>query len=431
MEIVVLNNILFWELMFFVLMNVIWIGIYFKFRGRGGVTNELKDQPSASVIIPVFNKVKHVKEAINSALALDYKNKNVIVVNDGSTDGSEAICRNFEKKGLIKFINFKKNRGKSYALNAGIRASNSDFILTMDADSFVERGALGKMIRHFGNPKLGAVAGVVKVRNNRGILQRLQFIEYFQQSFQRLVQGFFHSVLVLPGPISLYRKEAIVKSGYFENTTLAEDWDMTMKVHKSGYGVVSEEGAYADTYALDTPKGWWRQRARWSRGGIQIARKHKDSLTKIDNRVMKRFIFPIHLIWIIIPVIAMPLAVLLLLPSSAAFAAFITSMGTFFSSLFGWVFAGIQTSIVGLYSMIDIAVFKFVEFNNFGMLRVVATLTGLAFLAFTYVSIKTFNKDFTPKSFFALLFMPIYWVMLNIVFLYSLAAEALKRKATW
>jgi len=431
MEVAFLNDVLFWELMFFIMVNVIWIAIYFRFRCRDVVKNELKTRPFVSVIIPLFNKKRYIRQTISSALGLRYKNKEVIVVNDGSTDGSEAVCKGFERRGLIRFLDFKKNRGKAEALNAGIRASKGEFILSIDADSLVEKDALNRMIKHFGNPKLGAVAGVVKVKNNRGILPRMQFIEYFQQAFQRLIQGLFNSVLVLPGPLSLYKKEAIVKSGYFEHTTLAEDWDMTMKVHKAGFGVVSEKNAGATTDAPCSMGNWWRQRVRWSRGGVQIARKHSDIITKVENKVMKRFVFPLHVIWIIVPLIAMPIAFIIMLPTPMGLMAFFSSIGTFFASLFGWVFTGIQTTIVGLYSMIDIAVFNFIEFNKIGLLKTVAMLTGLAFITFTYLSVKAFNKNITPRDFLTLLLMPIYWIMLNLVFLYSLAAEALKRKAVW
>jgi len=425
------ENVLFWELFFFIAVNAIWVAIYFRFRQRDKVNRELKGEPLVSVIIPVYNKAAYVKETIKSALNLNYGNKEVIVVNDGSSDGGDAICGEFHRSGAVEFINFKQNQGKSNALNAGIRAAKGDFILTIDADSIIERDAVKKMIRHFGDPNLGAVAGVVKVKNNKGVLPRLQFVEYFQQSFQRLVQGLFQSVLVLPGPISLYRKTAIEKSGFFESATLAEDWDMTLKVHKAGYGVVSEKEATATTYGLTAVKDWWRQRVRWSRGGVQIAKKHKDIFTTTSNKVLKRFVFPLHIIWIFIPVFAMPLALMLMIPTPEAVAGFAGSIGEFFSALFGWVFAGIHTTIVGLYSMLDTAVFNFMDFEKFGLLKIMGVGTILTFLGFTYFSIKAFKNTFTPKNFFALMFMPVYWLMLNVVFLYSLALEVLKRKAVW
>ena len=113
METTFLINLLMYELLFFIAMNILWVALYYKFRHKERKTFSFKGNPLVSVIIPVFNKARHLRKTLDSAIGMSYMNKEIIVLNDGSTDGSAGICREYEKKGLIKFINFRNNRGKS------------------------------------------------------------------------------------------------------------------------------------------------------------------------------------------------------------------------------------------------------------------------------------------------------------------------------
>jgi len=424
-----INSLLGYELLFFILMNLFWIGLYYSFRKRKGrIKADIK--PLVSVIIPVFNKSRHLKGAINSVLGLKYNPKEIIVVNDGSTDDSESICRDYEKRGLIKFLNFKQNRGKSHVLNTGVRASKGELILSIDADSFVSTNSLERMVRHFEDPKMGAVAGVVRVKRKKGILNKLQIIEYLHQAFQRLIQGFFDAVLVLPGPLSLYRKTAIVDAGGFEDKTLVEDWDMTMKIHKSGYKVVSERRASADTITPDSVRKWWHQRVRWSRGGIQIARRHTDIVGNSKNKALTRLIFPLHVMWLIVPLIVIPTFIILLIPSEVVIGKVIADLTLLFTMIKEFLLTG-TTSIASMFSVVDKIILNIIDFRSMGWVRFLGYTSGIAFVWFTYTSIKSIEKNFTPKHLLSLILMPVYWMMLNLVYLQSLILEIIRGKMQW
>ncbi len=425
-----ISSALGWELTFFITMNVFWICLYFLFRNRE-FNKGLKTNPLVSIIIPVFNKEKHLRKSIDSALNLTYKEKEIILVNDGSHDNSYDICKEYERKGLVRFINLEKNHGKAHALNSGIKAAKGELILTMDADSFISKNALDHMIKHFGNKSIGAVAGVVKVKRGRGILNRLQILEYIHQAFQRMVQGFFHAVLVLPGPISLYSKNAVIEAGGFEKETLVEDWDMTLKIHKIGYRVVSEKKSIANTIAPKRMNEWWRQRTRWCRGGIRIAKKHANILHKSNNKALTRLMFPLHVMWLIVPFIVIPTMVIVLLPSSIAITNVLASISLLFASMGEWLFTGAGLSIIDFYRITDHIIIDFLDLNTFGWLRSLGYLSGVAFLWFTYTSIKAFEPQFKPKHFISVLLMPIYWLMLNAVYVYSLIIELSKGKLRW
>jgi cellulose synthase/poly-beta-1,6-N-acetylglucosamine synthase-like glycosyltransferase len=425
-----INSLLGYELLFFIIMNLFWIWLYYSFRKKGKRDFKLNAKPLVSVIIPVFNKSRHLKGTINSVLKLRYEPKEIIVINDGSTDDSAEICREYEKKGMIRFLDFKRNRGKAYVLNAGVKASKGELILSIDADSFVNSNSLERMVRHFEDLKMGAVAGVVKVKRKKGLLNRLQIIEYLHQAFQRLVQGFFDAVLVLPGPLSLYKKTAISDAGGFDDSTLVEDWDMTMKIHKKGYKIVSEKRASADTVAPDTIRKWWHQRVRWSRGGIQIARRHTDVVGYSENKALTRLIFPLHIMWLIIPMIVIPTFIILFIPSQVMISGFIADLTVLFSMISEFFVTG-TTSIAGMFSVIDKIIFNVVDLTNLGWVRFLGYSSGVAFVWFTYTSIKSVEKNFTPRHLLSLILMPVYWMMLNIVYLQSLILEIIRGEMKW
>ena len=142
-----------------------------------------KYSPFVSIIVPVYNEGILLKNSIESLLKLDYKNYEIIIVNDGSTDDSKEVAESLvgyqngvHNKIKISLIN-KLNNGKAKALNAGIQYSDAEFILCMDGDSILSPATLKNSIRHFADQNVGAVAGNVKIQNRRKWLTDLQALE--------------------------------------------------------------------------------------------------------------------------------------------------------------------------------------------------------------------------------------------------------------
>ena len=130
------------------------------------------------------------------------------------------------------------NGGKATALNAGIQVSRADFILCMDGDSQLSPDSLKLAVRHFANPKIGAVAGNVKVLNRGKFITDLQALEYIEGlNMARSAQSFARIVNIIPGPIGLFRKEALEKAGYYADDTFAEDADLTLRILADGWKI--------------------------------------------------------------------------------------------------------------------------------------------------------------------------------------------------
>src|SRR3990170_1739861 len=175
--------------------------------------------PFVSLIVPAFNEAKILKQSLQSLLDLNYRNYEIIIVNDGSTDDTKEIAESFVgyRNGKfnpikISLIN-KRNNGKASALNVGIQYSTAEFVLCMDGDSQLSPDSLKRAVRHFKDHSIGAVAGNVKVLNRKRFLTDLQALEYIEGlNMARSAQSFVHAVNIIPGPIGLFRKSGIIQS---------------------------------------------------------------------------------------------------------------------------------------------------------------------------------------------------------------------------
>ena len=239
-------------------------------------------QPFVSIIVPVFNEERIIERSINSLLELNYANYEIIIVNDGSTDNTKQIAESLVgiQRGKLNFVKVslinKPNAGKASALNAGIKVSNSEYVLCMDGDSRLSPDSLKLAVRHFVKPEIGAVAGNVKVLNRGKFFTDLQALEYIEGlNMARSAQSFFRLVNIIPGPIGLFRKSAMEDVGFYSSDTFAEDADMTLKILAKGWKIYFEPQSISFTEAPVKLEQLLKQRYRWTRGILQSIRKHK------------------------------------------------------------------------------------------------------------------------------------------------------------
>lgn len=242
-------------------------------------------KPFISIIIPVFNEGKILGKTIESLLEVNYSDYEIIIVNDGSTDNTKEVAEELigYRNGIynrikVSLIN-KSNSGKANSLNAGIQVSDAEFILCMDGDSQLSPDSLTMAVRHFTNPEIGAVAGNVKVQNRGSFLTDLQALEYIEGlNMARSAQSYMKLVNIIPGPIGLFRREAIESAGYYTNDTFAEDADLTLRILSKGWKIFYEPKAISYTEAPTGLRQLLKQRYRWTRGILQSIRKHKKLL---------------------------------------------------------------------------------------------------------------------------------------------------------
>ena len=229
-----------------------------------------------AIVIPAYNEELVIADAIRAALASDYPDISVIVVDDGSTDETAAIVqRDFGNDARVQLIQ-QANGGKWSALNAAYAKLQTEVVVAVDADTILDPAAVRLLAGHFADPRVGAVAGTVTVGNRHGLLQRLQALEYITaQNFDRRAAERLNAMLVVPGSIGAWRAEAVRKVGLYSSDTMTEDADLTVAIIRAGYRVVFEDRAICTTNATETLRAFMKQRLRWSFGMMQTAWKHR------------------------------------------------------------------------------------------------------------------------------------------------------------
>ena len=245
--------------------------------------------PTLSVVIAAFNEARVIARTIQSVLDSGYPDLEIIVVDDGSSDGtSEEVRRMFGGIPSIRLLR-QENGGKASALNRGIALATGEIIIALDADTVFARDTISRLVRHFADPRVGAVAGNVKVGNRINTLTHWQSIEYVtSQNLDRRAYAAINSVTVVPGAVGAWRREAILQAGGYTTDTMAEDMDLTWRIRRIGWRIDTESSALGYTEVPDSFRSLFKQRFRWAFGTLQCLWKHRRALGRYGwfGRVM-------------------------------------------------------------------------------------------------------------------------------------------------
>jgi len=235
------------------------------------------DLPGITVLVAAFNEEESILSTIASIAKQEYPGPvEVMVINDGSTDGTMERLRSVSFPWL-HVIDLKCNGGKAKALNVGLRHASYPLTITLDADSYLYRNALRRLVERYLSdpPNTASVAGAVLVRNSRvNLVTRMQEWDYFHgiAAVKRL-QSLFQGTLVAQGAFSLYRTDILrVVGGWPE--CVGEDIVLTWAILRDGHRVGYCEDAITFTNAPTTLRQFIRQRQRWSRGLIEAFKLH-------------------------------------------------------------------------------------------------------------------------------------------------------------
>lgn len=250
--------------------------------------------PAVAVLVPAYNEEAVIVRTVRSVLNSDYRELRVIVIDDGSRDRTMAVAREAFRSEIAAgkvLVLTKPNGGKAAALNFGLEQVSEEIYVGIDADTVIASDAIRKLVTHFSDATVGAVAGNAKVGNRVNLWTRWQALEYItSQNFERRALNLFHVVTVVPGAIGAWRTEAVKRAHGYPINTVAEDADLTMSLLEQGLKVIYEDSSLAFTEAPIDARGLMRQRFRWSFGTLQAVWKHRAAFMR--NRAMGFFALP-------------------------------------------------------------------------------------------------------------------------------------------
>lgn len=229
--------------------------------------------PKVTIIIPAYNEEKSIEKTVTSILASDYPDFEVFVIDDGSTDKTFEIAKKFEGDKVKVFR--KKNKGKSSALNFGIKKAKTELIFTMDADTRVDPNSMKKMAKYFKNNKVMCVVSAMVTEKPKTFLQRVQHIEYLMGLFLRTAFAAVDAIYITPGAFAGYRKWFFNKYGDFDEGNITEDLEMSLRIQLNGFKIENCPEAPAYTIAPRKFKELFFQRRRWYFGLIKNLIEYK------------------------------------------------------------------------------------------------------------------------------------------------------------
>ena len=229
-----------------------------------------------SVLIPAFNEARVIAESVRRVLSSEQVALEVIVIDDGSQDGTSDIVREaFAGEARVRVLTLE-NGGKAQALNRGLELASGEIIIALDADTQFEPETIARLARWFADPEIGAVAGNAKVGNRVNIVTRWQAVEYVTaQNLERRALDRFDAITVVPGAVGAWRRAALDAVGGYPHDTLAEDQDLTIAIQRNGWLVEYDVDAVAWTEAPENFGALAKQRFRWAFGTLQCLWKHR------------------------------------------------------------------------------------------------------------------------------------------------------------
>ena len=292
-------------ILFKFLLQLLTLCYYPKVERSRKRRHQFIGEPKISVLIPAYNEEVGIIKTINSVLASDYKNLEIVIINDGSTDKTHDLIEEkiiaFNKepvgKKSLKYLSIA-NGGKAKALNKALAICQGEFIITIDADCVMDSKALENTLRRFADPKVGAVGGNVVVGNKKKPVELLQQLEYLYGFFFKRADSAFNSVYIIGGAAAAYRKSVLDEVGGFDPDVVTEDIEMSMRILAAGHK--TRYASDAVTYT-EGPSRWrclFNQRLRWRFGRFQTFIKyHKLFFSKQQghNKYFTMLVLPIAL----------------------------------------------------------------------------------------------------------------------------------------
>lgn len=272
----------------------------------------LRKPLTLAVLVACYNSKATIEKCVQTIRSLQYSLPfRIIVVDDGSTDGSKEILRGLRG---IEVIEFEKNKGKGFALNRGLEEiRNEDLIVCVDSDTYLEPAALEKAVGFFEDQNVGAVNGMLIPDKRSSFLQKLQYFEYMISfGLWGTVLSSINGMSYVTGPFTVFRKSALQKAGYFFDThNLAEDMEIGLRLQQFHYTIKVCPAIVNETDVPDSLSKLIKQRDRWYRSRVFNLIKYRNLFFRSEYGSLGLFALP-YLFFVELIMLVMLLRIILL-----------------------------------------------------------------------------------------------------------------------
>ena len=290
------------------------VGAEFYERWKSAVASDPAELPHVVILTPAFNEAKTIHRCLASVAGLNYPVERVmhLVINDGSTDDTSNVVRDFISDHPDRSIAILdiENGGKAAALNAGLRyidaitSDQAELVMVLDSDSALDADALACAVRYFENPHTAMLSSHVRIIPERSIINYVQRVEYLIAYRMKRAQSVFATDYIVGGIGSMFRRSKLREVGDFDTNTVTEDIDLSMKVLErfGNRGGLCAYGADVITWteACPTFRSLMLQRYRWKWGRCQTFLKRRSmffSKSERHSKLMTWVFLPLEIVF--------------------------------------------------------------------------------------------------------------------------------------
>jgi biofilm PGA synthesis N-glycosyltransferase PgaC len=278
--------------LFPIVSSAVWLagGYLFRRRDEANVGAEpAGGWPGVTMLIPAYNEGAVIATAVGAALEVDYPELEILVLDDGSTDGTVAAAESAAQDDQrLEVVPDPVNRGKAERLNIGFRRARHEFVVVCDADTHLHPLAVKLlMARMMRSPLIAAVAGSPHVTNRRNLLAGLQILEAASIiGLIRRTYAVIGRVGVVAGVLGVFRRDAVLSVGGYDGRMATEDIELSWRLLLAGWHTTFEPQALVGMEVPTTLRTLWAQRCRWARGQGEVLNTHLRAITRWRNRRM-------------------------------------------------------------------------------------------------------------------------------------------------
>lgn len=289
--------LLYFEFYYPLFMAYMWMigAVYYYHHWERGPAGDyrhpptLPRHPGVSFIVPCYNEGENVEETIEYLANQEYPDFEIIAVNDGSRDDTGPVLDRLARRmPRLRVVHLAGNQGKATALRAGAMASAHEYLICVDGDALLDRRATAWIMKHFVHgPRVGAVTGNPRIRTRSTLLGKIQVGEFSSVvGIIKRAQRIYGRVFTVSGVVAGFRKSALHKVGYWGTDMVTEDIDISWALQLNHWDVRFEPNALCWILMPETLRGLWRQRLRWSQGGMEVLVKYLPDIGSWRKRRM-------------------------------------------------------------------------------------------------------------------------------------------------
>ncbi|MDP2844672.1 MAG: glycosyltransferase, partial [Candidatus Methanoperedens sp.] len=263
-----------------------YIGMLLKYRNKISPAKKSEDKLTISIIIPTYNEELLIGKKLDNIFKLDYPYELIeVVIIDSSTDRTQEIIKEYQKKYNCINLITQKRQGLATALNTAYAATKNEIVIKTDCDSMLEKDVLKKVAADFADTSIGGVTGKQVVINESKVETGYRSL----QSKVQVAESWIDSTVIFHGPFSAYRKKLIKP---IDPDSIADDSELAIKVRKQGYRAIFDPEIIFYEASQSAFFKRRMQKDRRGKGLIRLLLRHNDVLFNSKYGNYGNLVFP-------------------------------------------------------------------------------------------------------------------------------------------